>query len=68
MVLNVSKGGFQVGCVELIRDAESKRPILSPFLHNRMEEAYGKRNVSPLLVRFDFFKEVLVDHGRIGTC
>ena len=67
VVFDVYQGGIQVRGVELVRDAESERAILSPFLDNRVQEANCVHNVAPLIVRFDLFKEVLVDHGRVGT-
>lgn len=67
VVLAEDERGLEIGGVELVWDTESERSELSALVHNRVHEADSEDNVSPLLVRFDLFEEVLIDQGTIST-
>jgi hypothetical protein len=67
MVLAEEERGLQIGRVELVCDTEAEGAELSALVHDRVHEADGEDNVSPLLIRLDLLKEVLGDQGRERT-
>lgn len=67
MLIDIRKGGFQIGVVELVGDTETKWSELSSLLDDGMHEADGEDEGSPLVIWLDLFKEVLADHGVEGS-
>lgn len=54
MLVKIKKRGLEIRVVELVWNAEAKRPKLPSLLDHRVHEAYSEHELAPLVIWFDF--------------